>query len=437
MVIVVLQFFGLPMDKRLEQCDFETDVVVVGAGIAGISSAIEMAETGFNVLLIEKQPYIGGRVTQLYEYFPKLCPPTCGLEINIRRLRDSNNIRLLTLSTVKQIEKDGKGFILKVEQRPRFVNDRCTICGDCVKVCPVERPNEFNFGMDKTKAIYQPYNNSYPQKYVIDPAVCLFEKCRVCVDACKYNAINLDEKKKAYTVRTKSVIWATGWNPYDATKLENLGFGRYSNVITNMMLERLASPSGPTQGKIQVGGIDGELNDIAFVQCAGSRDENHLEYCSSVCCLASMKHTNYIRDQYPNAKIHIFYIDLRANGVLEDFYNKTKSDPNVEFHRGKVAKVMKNPSNNRLIIEAEDTLTAVLTQKEVDLVVLATGMEPTTSKGKPPIDGILDENNFVRNDLNDGVIGCGTCVGSKDVASVVQEATGAAMKAILKIKEGK
>lgn len=423
------------MDKRLEQYDFETDVVVVGAGIAGISSALETAETGFNVVLVEKQPYVGGRVAQLYEYFPKLCPPTCGLEINLRRLRDSNNIKLLTLSTVKKIEKNGKELILKVEQEPRFVNDRCTICGDCVKVCPVERPNEFNFGMDKTKAIYQPYNNAYPQKYVIDPVVCLFEKCRICVESCKYNAIDLGERKKEYIIRTKAIIWATGWNPYDATKLENLGFGRYPNVITNMMLERLASPSGPTQGKIKVDGCDSELNDVAFVQCAGSRDENHLEYCSSVCCLASMKHTNYIKTQYPKAKIHIFYIDLRANGVLEDFYTKTKSDPNVEFHRGKVAKVVKNPSNNRLIVEAEDTLTAVLTQKEVDLVVLATGMEPTTSKEKPPIDGILEENNFVRNDLSDGIIGCGACVRPNDVASVVQESTGAAMKAILKIKE--
>ncbi len=435
MVIFVFLFFDLPMERKNEQNDFETDIVVVGAGIAGISTALEAAETGFNVLLIEKQPYIGGRVSQLYEYFPKLCPPTCGLEINLRRLRDNNNIKLLTLSTVKKVKKEGKELILNVEQKPRFVDNRCTICGDCFKVCPVERPNEFNFGMDKTKAIYQPYNNAYPQKYVIDPSVCLFDKCRLCVEVCKYNAINLSEKKVEFLVRTKAIVWATGWDPYDATKLENLGFGRYPNVITNMMMERLASPSGPTQGKIQVGELDSEPKEIAFVQCAGSRDENHLEYCSSVCCLASMKHTHYIKSQYPDTKIYIFYIDLRANGILEDFYNKTQSDPNIEFHRGKVAKILKNPMNNRLIVEAEDTMTGVLLQKEVDLVVLAIGMQPTTSNEKPPIEGILNENGFIRNDLDDGVVGCGVCVGPKDVASVVQEATAAAMKAILKIKE--
>ncbi|MFN3781353.1 MAG: FAD-dependent oxidoreductase, partial [Candidatus Kapaibacteriota bacterium] len=334
----------------------EVDIVVVGAGIAGLSSALEAAETGFSVLLLEKNPYVGGRVTQLYEYFPKLCPPTCGLEINLKRLRENDKIRLLTLSTVANIERNNGKFILKVQQNPRFVNNRCTLCNECVDVCPVERPNDFNFGLDKTKAIYYPYNNAYPQRYVIDPSYCLFESCRMCTEVCKYQAIDLKEKRKIIDVSAKAVIMATGWDPYDARNLEYLGYGKFPNVITNMIMERLTSPSGPTKGELKLPGFDEAIKEVAFVQCAGSRDENHLEYCSSVCCLASMKQANYIREQYPQAKIHIFYIDLRANGILEDFYNKVKDDPHIEFHRGKVAKVSKGTAKNSLLVEAEDTL---------------------------------------------------------------------------------
>ncbi|MGC8748587.1 MAG: FAD-dependent oxidoreductase [Candidatus Kapaibacteriota bacterium] len=425
------------MDSHIERAEqIEVDLVVVGAGIAGLSSALEAAETGFSVLLVEKNPFVGGRVAQLYEYFPKLCPPTCGLEINIRRLRDNDKIQLLTLATVKEIDNTNGKFHITIQQKPRFVNNRCTMCDECAKVCPVVRLNDFNFGLDTTKAIYYPYNNAYPQKYVIDEKSCQFEKCRMCVEVCKYNAIDLSEKMKLLDVTAKSIIWATGWDPYDATKLDYLGFGRYPNVITNMMMERLASPSGPTKGKLKIPNLDIPINEVAFIQCAGSRDENHLEYCSTICCLASMKQANYVRSQYPEAKIHIFYIDLRANGILEDFYNRTKDDPLVEFHRGKVAKVVGNPNNHRLIVEAEDTLAGNLIRREVDIVVLATGMQPTTSKKILPIDGLVDENGFLKSNLNNGIVGCGVCVAPKDVASVVQEATGAAMKAVVKIKGG-
>lgn len=415
--------------------NMEFDIVVVGAGIAGLSSALEAAETGFSVLLVEKNPYVGGRVAQLYEYFPKLCPPTCGLEINLKRLRENDKIRLLTLATITNIENNNGSFKLTVQQKPRFVNNRCTLCNECVDACPVERPNDFNFGLDKTKAIYYPYNNAYPQRYVIDPQYCQFESCKMCVEVCKYQAIDLTEKKKLIQVSAKSVILATGWDPYDASNLDYLGYGKYPNVITNMIMERLASPSGPTKGELKLPGFDEPFREVAFVQCAGSRDENHLEYCSSICCLASMKQANYIREQYPDAKIHIFYIDLRANGILEDFYNKVKNDPQIEFHRGKVARISKGNSRNSLLIEAEDTLTGKIIQKEVDLVVLATGMQPSAKTNFLPINGIIDENGFVRSNLNNGIYGCGVCVSPKDVASVVQEATGAAMKAIIKVKE--
>lgn len=415
----------------------ETDLLVVGAGIAGISTALEAAETGFRVILLEKEPFIGGRVSQLNQYFPKLCPPSCGLEINIRRLRDNTNIELITLCDVANIEGSPGSFTVTVNQKTRFVNNRCTTCGDCVPVCPVERDNTFNFNIDKTKAIYINHENAYPQKYVIDPNVCLGESCSECVKACKYEAIDLKQSTKHIQIKTKAIVWATGWNPYDANKLEYLGFGKYPEVITNMMFERYSAPNGPTKGKIIVPGKNKEIDKIAFVQCAGSRDELHLEYCSSICCLASMKQAQYVREQYPNAEIHIFYIDLRAQGLLEDFYSKTKKDEKTFFHRGKVAKVFKDDTDGQIIVEAENTLEGKLHQKKFDLVVLATGMEPSNKMNGNIIKEFLDDSGFVKTDENYKIIGCGVSTGPKEVASVVQESTGAALKAIHYMKGGK
>ncbi len=424
------------MEHKTESINLQTQIVVVGAGISGLTAALEAAETGYDVVLIEKQPYVGGRVSQLFEYFPKLCPPTCGLEINLRRLKDNRKIKLLTLSTVKTVEKEENKYEVFVEQKPRYVNNKCTVCGDCVKVCPVQRPNDFNFGLDNTKAIYLPYNNAYPQKYVIDPKACLFEKCKMCVEVCKYDAIDLNEKPRLFKIEADAVVWATGWIPYDAKKLDNLGFGVYPNVITNMMMERLASPNGPTNGKIMIPNFDGELKEFAFVQCAGSRDENHLEYCSSVCCLASVKQATYIRNQIPDSIVHIFYIDLRANGILEDFIQKYQNDENIKFYRGKVGRVFQSQDGKRLIVESENTMTGEITRTEVDAVILATGMQPSISLEKFPVPEICDENWFIKRS-NNGYIGCGVATAPKDVASSVQESTGAAMKAIMKIKEGK
>jgi len=414
----------------------ETDLLVVGAGIAGISTALETAETGFRVILLEKEPFIGGRVSQLNQYFPKLCPPSCGLEINIRRLRDNTNIDLITLGEVANIEGGPGNFNVSVIQKARFVNNRCTTCGDCAPVCPVERNNSFNFNIDKTKAIYINHENAYPQKYVIDPDVCLGESCSECVKSCKYEAIDLKQTTKQIKIKTKAIVWATGWEPYDANKLEYLGFGKYPEVITNMMFERYSAPNGPTKGKIIIPGTNREIGKIAFVQCAGSRDELHLEYCSSICCLASMKQAQYVREQYPDAEIDIFYIDLRAQGLLEDFYTKTKKDDKIYFHRGKVAKVFKDESDNKLVVEAENTLEGKLYQMKFDMVVLATGMEPSAKKNGINIQDFLDDSGFIKSDENYKIIGCGVSTGPKEVATVVQESTGAALKAIHQIKGG-
>ncbi len=414
------------MDSKPKICD----VLVVGAGISGLSTALETAETGFRVALVEKNPYVGGRVAQLNQYFPKLCPPTCGLEINIRRLRENPKIDLFTLAEVVSVSGDKGDYTVNVKQRPRYVNNRCTCCGDCEQACVTEREDKFNFGLNKTKAVYIPYNNAFPQKYVFEKELCNAAEQQVVKDSCKYNAIELEQQEELIEFKAKAIVWSTGWDPYDANNLDLLGYGKYPGVITNVEMERLASASGPNGGEI-INPSGEPINKVAFVQCAGSRDENHLEYCSSVCCLASMKQARYIREQYPDSEIHIFYIDLRSPGVYEEFYQETDKDDRIFFHRGKVAKVLQQHGSMKLIVEAEDTINGGLKQAEMDMVVLATGMKPATDGLKAVKPDALDRNGFVK---NNGIIGCGVCSNPKDVAGSVQESTGAAIQAIHTIR---
>jgi len=406
------------------------DTLVVGGGIAGITVAIETAEVGKKSVLVEREPSIGGRVASMNQYFPKLCPPTCGLEINLKRIRCNPNIEILTLSEVESISGTPGNFSVKVKISPRYVNSRCTACGDCEKVCEIERDNTRNEGLDKTKAIYLPHLMAYPPIYVVDPQYAGDDRMKKCVEACKYNAIELEMQPRTVSVNAKAIVWATGWKPYDATKIDNLGFGKIKNVVNNLMMERMASEDGPTEGKIVRPSDGKEISRIGFVQCAGSRDENHLPYCSAVCCLASMKQATYIRERYPEAEIHLFYIDVRSPGRMEDFYTKVQEDEKIIFHRGKVGKITEDSANGNLILEAENTLTGKITKTEVDMAVLATGLVPNTRDNPPPIETGFDEFGFMSANGSDDIIGCGTVIRPFDVAASVQDATGATLKAI-------
>jgi len=402
-----------------------------------MTASIETAEVGKQVILLEKKPSLGGRVAAMTQYFPKLCPPTCGIEINYRRIRSTPNIRVLTLAEVESISGSPGNFEVTIKLTPRFINEKCTVCGDCEKVCEIERENDFNYGLNKTKAVYLPHLMAYPPRYVIDPEYAGDERMKKCVDACKYDAIQLDMQPKTITAQVGSIVWATGWKPYDANNLDNLGYSKYENVITNVVMERLASEDGPTKGKITRPSDDKEIKKIGFVQCAGSRDENHLPYCSAVCCLASMKQATYIRERYPDAEIHLFYIDVRSPGRMEDFYTKVQEDEKFHFHRGKVAKISEVPDSKNLIMEAENTLTGEIVKTEVEMAVLATGMVPNTVDRKPPLDTQLDDFGFIAPGGNNGVVGAGVAVRPVDVATSVQEATGAALKALNIARGGK
>jgi len=409
-------------------------ILVVGGGISGTTAAIEAAEAGYNVVLVEKNPYLGGRVAQLNQYFPKLCPPYCGLEINFRRMRQSPNVRFFTMAQVESISGQEGDFDVTIKVHPRYVNENCTACGKCAEVCELEVDDPFNFGMSKVKAAYLPHELAFPTRYVIDPALIGADQAQKVKEACPYDAIDLDMQPQSFTLKVGAIVWAAGWSPYDASKIEYYNFDKNSNVISNVMMERLASVNGPTGGKI-IRPSDGKpVEKVVFVQCAGSRDENHLPYCSGVCCLASLKQATYVRTQNPDSKVTICFIDIRAMERLEDFYVKVQADENVSFIKSKIAKITQDPQTGDVILEGEDTMDGHYVKIQADLAVLATGMVPNTAQEKIPLAVQYDDYGFIASDSGvPGIFGVGTVKRPNDVSSCVQSGTAAAIKAIQSI----
>jgi len=412
----------------------EKTVLVVGGGISGLTAALEAAEAGCKAILVERMPYLGGRVAKLYRYFPKLCPPMCGLEINFRRLRSNPDITVYTLAEVENISGSAGNFTATIKLNPRCVEDHSAGSKD-VDGCPAEIPNEFNYNMNKVQAVRLPYEMAYPMNLVADrnalKKVENTPEYKAFLESCAKKGIRIDLEAKAETfqVNANSIIWATGWQPYDPTKLDRLGFGTCANVVTNVMMERLAAPAGPTGGQIVRPSDGRKPSSVAFVQCAGSRDRNHLPYCSSICCLASLKQATYVRENNPDAQVQIFYIDLRAHGRFEFFYEKVKKDENVLLTKGKIVNITEDRATKDVILEGEDILSGKRIRRTFEMAVLATGMQPMTSVEKLPVSGVTyDEFGFV--DGGNGIFAAGVASRPMDVATCMQDATGAAMKAL-------
>ena len=442
-------------------------VVVVGGGIAGLSAAIEAAEAGCEVVVVEREPYLGGRVAQMYQYFPKLCPPACGLEINLRRIRTSPRIQSFTLAEVDAVTGGSGHYRVSIRQHPRFIAERCSACGKCAEVCPAERPSVFDFGMKTTRAAYLAFPGAWPPRYAIDPAACLAPHpnplpttwgegdaqgavggapssasprlrgeadarsaageglpCTLCADACPSKAIDLSQRPRTFDLDVQAVIWATGWQPYDPTRLTDLGFGTHPDVITNMMMERLASPHGPTGGRIVRPSNGQAPASIAFVQCAGSRDDAHLGYCSGLCCMASVKQARYLRAQHPDAEITIYYIDRRASGRQEGFLAETEQDAKIHFVPGKVARV--SVDAGAPVVEVEDMSQGSKLRQKVDMVVLAAGIVPSIASAKLA----RDRYGFLATEQPSGQLSAGSTRGPMDVATSVRDATSAALRAL-------
>jgi len=405
-------------------------ILVVGAGISGITAALEAAEAGKDVLLIEKRPFVGGRITQLYKYFPKLCFPTCGLEINQRRIKGNPRLDVLTMAEVAEVSGVEGDYSVRIKVSPRYVNDKCTACGACADAVTSEFDNEFNYNMGKRKGAYLPYNMAYPQRYVLDPRIIGTDEAQGARDACKYGAVDLDMQEETIDIKVGAIIWATGWQPYDAAKIQPYGYDRIDNVITSVEFERLMDPFGPTGGKLLRPSDGKEAKNVAFIQCAGSRDRNHLLHCSRICCMASLKQSIYVREKFgDDAEVTIYYIDIRAIDRFEDFYRKVQDDPKVSFVKSKVARIDEDKSTGNPILQGVDTEGNNRYATPHDLVVLAIGMQPSVDDF--PVEVVVNREGFIEFDeANGGVFAAGCASDALDVNRSVQSATAAALRAI-------
>jgi len=408
-------------------------ILVVGAGISGITTAIEAAETGYRVILIERLPYLGGRAIEMNQYFPKLCPPYCGMEINFRRIKQNSRITLFTSTTVKDISGIEGNYQVTLETQPIYINQNCTLCDECVKVCPVERPDRYNYGLKKTKAVYYPHELAFPARYFIDTNYCLKENCQKCEEVCSYQAIDLKQTGKIMKIEVGSVIFATGWKPFDASLLKDLNYGNHPDIVTNMEMERIAAPNGPFEGKVFCPSDGKKPENITFVQCAGSRDENYLPYCSAVCCSASLKQAINMAEKYPDIRIKIFYIDLRVSGRNEDFLRKAEKSTQITLIKGKVAAISFSEKRKGLNLIAEDIMSGKKKEYITDMVVLATGMVPNNQDNNF-IDK-TDEGFFEPSDSLNGIYSAGCSKRPMDISSSVKDATGIALKAIQSVRQ--
>jgi len=407
-------------------------ILVVGGGISGMTAALEAAEVGKQVIVIEKSPSVGGRVTRLYKYFPKLCFPTCGQEINQRRMAANRNITVLTMAEVTDLQGEAGDYTATIKIAPRYVNENCTACGACGDAVQGEFDDAHNYNMSKHKGAYLPHALAMPKRYVLDPDMLGSDDAQKAKDACKYDAIDLDMQVETLELKAGAVIWATGWRPFDAAKIQPYGYDRIDNVISSVEFERLMDPFGPTGGKLIRPSDGKEAKNVAFIQCAGSRDRNYLKHCSRICCMASLKQTTYVTEKYgDDADISIYYIDIRAIDRFDNFHQRVRDNPNVTFIKSKVASIVENNENANPVLNGVNVEGYHRYTNEHDLVVLAVGMEPSIDKNTFPIELTVNDEGFIENNEdNGGVFAAGCSTDALDVNRAVQSATACALKAI-------
>jgi len=405
-------------------------ILVVGGGFSGLTAAIEAAELGYDVYIIEKTPFLGGRVAQLNKYFPKLCPPSCGLEIQFQRIRKNPRIKFFTQAELVSVSGTKGKYTAKVRIQPRHTVPHSVDMGLLADTLEGEAPSEFEFGLANRKALYRSMPFAFPGRYVLDPSV-LSTKDKI--KLANAGGCLLDEGARELDLDVGAIVIATGWKPYDVTRLANLGAGAMKNCISNMQLERLASPFGPTQGIVKRPSDGRAPRSVAFVQCAGSRDQNHLNFCSYICCMASLKQALYLVEQDPGIQITIFYIDLRTPGRYMNVLEKVKAAPHVRFIKGKVADITENSAGN-VVLTAEDAVRGEKLTLTYDMAVLATGMQPTLAGEKLPLPVAVDEDGFIVSGEEAGIFAAGCARMPLDVMRSAQSGASAAMKAVQTVK---
>ncbi len=420
--------------------------LVIGGGIAGIQAALDLADQGFTVYLVEKSLSIGGRMAQLDKTFPTMDCAACIMTPKMVDAGRHPNIQLLTYSEVKKVSRTGQNFKVKIVKKPRYVDEKkCTGCGICAELCPVEIPNEFDEGLGVRKAIYVPFPQAVPLIYTIDRDSCF--ECELCKNRCGAAAIDFEQQPKEIEIEVGAIIVTTGYDLFDARRKEEYGYGVYDNVITGLALERLLSASGPTGGHL-VRPSDGKIpKRVAFLQCVGSRDEKVGNlYCSRVCCMYATKEAQLIKEHVHGTDVTIYYMDLRAFGKgFEEFYQRAKKEFKIKYVKGRVAEIIEDPQTKNLFIRAENIESGEPVEEEVDMVVLSTGLVPAATNALEkalPIP-VGDDGFFVTANPKvdpvttslEGVFTAGVAEGPKDIPDSVGQASAAAMKASIFLKE--
>ncbi|MBU0763275.1 MAG: CoB--CoM heterodisulfide reductase iron-sulfur subunit A family protein, partial [Bacteroidetes bacterium] len=462
--VVACAVHGIPFETAAVDgdCTVHPDTLVIGGGIAGIQASLEIADSGHKVYLVEKTATIGGHMAMFDKTFPTLDCAACILTPKMVEVGQHTNIDLMTYCEISGISGTPGNYKVSVLKKARRVNlATCIGCGICAEKCPEKVASEFDSATILRKAIYIPFPQAVPNKYLIDAEHCSYvqsNKCGVCAKVCPVvDCINYDEKDEVVEITVGNIIVATGFNVFDAKRIENFGYGKFPNVVTSLEFERLVNAAGPTGGAITTRTQDKKGNwifladspapkSIALIHCVGSRDENYNKYCSKVCCMYSLKLAHLVTEKLPDAKVYEYYIDMRAFGKgYEEFYERIKGE-GVNIIRGRTAKV--EEKNKKLLIRSEDIEAGKLIEQEVDMVILAVGLEPRQDAGKiagmlgisQTRDGWFSEMNYISDPVGTytaGISIAGLCQGPKDIPDTVAQASAAASRVIQSIINGK
>jgi heterodisulfide reductase subunit A len=445
-------YYHQPLETK--EVAVNANTLIIGGGIAGIQAALEIAEAGHKVYLVEREPSIGGHMIQFDKTFPTLDCSACILTPKMTSAGSHPNIELMTYSEVTEISGFIGNFKAKIRKKARFVDeDKCNGCGICMEKCPWKAPSEFDLGLSQRKAIYTPFPQAVPNIPVIDKEHCVYflkGKCRACEKFCEREAIDFEQQEKIVEVEIGNIIVATGYDPFDPTPITKYGYGHFPNVYTGLEFERICNSVGPTGGKIVL--KDGsEPKSIAIIHCVGSRDENYHKYCSRVCCMYALKYSHLIKEK-TKADVYQMYIDMRCFGKgYEEFYERLSKE-GVTFIRGKVAEVTDRARNDdekgKLIVCGEDTLLGTIVRVPVDMVILCVALEARAdAKQVAQLLGISQgaDGFFIERHpkldpvatMTDGIFIAGCCQGAKDIPDTVAQASAAAARVLALISRGK
>jgi heterodisulfide reductase subunit A2 len=431
--------------------------LVVGGGIAGIHTALTLANAGKKVILVEREPTIGGHMAMFDKTFPTLDCAACILTPKMSAVKTHPNITLWTYSEVSQVDGYVGNFKVKVRRKPRYIHeDLCVGCMECVTACiykDARFPDEFNQGLSKRKPVYIPFPQATPQVVLFDPETCIqlkSGKCKKpCVESCDRRAIDFTQTEEIKEIEVGTIVLATGFQPFDASRLPYYGYGTYPNVYTALEVERLINASGPTGGEVVL--RDGKKpKAVGIIHCVGSRDEKTNRWCSRVCCMYSLKLAHLVKE-HSDAEIYNFYIDMRTPGKsYEEFYDKLLKE-GVHFIRGRVAEVTdwaRSPEEEgRLVVRVEDTLIGAVRRVPLDMVILAVGLEPRSDAQDVrrlfnlscSTEGFFLERHpklAPVNTFTDGIFIAGACQGPRDIPDTVAQAGAAAAEALALIDTG-